>query len=67
MAEIVLAGKRLQDLKVTELKKELDKRGLQKKGVKSLLIDRLRKAILLEELTQVRLCDINFTHMRVRA
>ena len=52
MAEILLGGKKLPELKVTELKAELDKRGLLKKGVKSLLIERLRKAIL-EELNSV--------------
>lgn len=53
MAEILLGGKRLPELKVTELKTELEKRGLSKKGVKSVLITRLKNAILREELTQV--------------
>ena len=55
MAEILLGGKRLTELKVAELKVELEKRGLQKKGVKSVLIERLKKAILEEALTTVRL------------
>ena len=38
MAEVLLGGKRLNELKVTELKAELDKRGLPKKGVKSVLV-----------------------------
>ena len=53
MAAILLGDRRLTDLKVTELKAELDKRGLPKKGVKSVLIDRLKKAILQEELSNV--------------
>ena len=53
MAEILLGGKRLSELKVAELKVELEKRGLPKKGVKSVLIGRLKNAILREELTQV--------------
>lgn len=53
MAEVLLGGKRLSELKVTELKAELDKRGLQKKGVKSVLLNRLKNAILREALTQV--------------
>ncbi len=55
-AEILLAGKKLGDLKVTELKFELEKRGLQKKGVKSVLLTRLKNAILREALAQV--CSI---------
>ena len=50
MAEILLRGKRLAELKVTELKEELDKRSLPKKGVKNVLITRLKNAILKEEL-----------------
>lgn len=53
MAAILLGDRKLTDLKVTELKAELDKRGLPKKGVKSVLIDRLKKAILQEELSNV--------------
>lgn len=53
MAEVLLGGKRLTELKVTELKAELDKRGLPKKGVKSVLVQRLKNAILKEALTQV--------------
>ena len=53
MAEILLAGKRLGELKVGELKAELAKRGLQKYGVKTVLVNRLKNAILREALTQV--------------
>ena len=53
MAAILLGDRRLTDLKVTELKAELDKRGLPKKGVKSVLVERLKKAILREELSNV--------------
>ena len=53
MAEVLLGGKRLTELKVTELKAELDKRSLPKKGVKSVLVQRLKNAILKEALTQV--------------
>ena len=53
MAEILLGERKLTDLKVTELKTELDKRGLPKKGVKSVLVERLKKAILKEELSNV--------------
>ena len=54
MAEVLLGGKRLGELKVTELKAELEKRGLRKYGVKSVLLIRLKTAILHEALlTQV--------------
>lgn len=53
MAAILLGDRKLTDLKVTELKAELDKRGLPKRGVKSVLLERLKKAILQEELSNV--------------
>ncbi len=48
MAEIVVDSKKLSELKVTELKDELEKRGLSKKGVKTVLVNRLRACILKE-------------------
>lgn len=62
MAAILLGDRKLTDLKVTELKAELDKRGLPKKGVKSVLVERLKKAILQEELSNVS----NFLHLGVQ-
>ena len=60
MAAILLGDKKLTDLKVTELKAELDKRGLPKKGVKSVLVERLKKSILQEELSNVScLCVVD--------
>lgn len=53
MAAILLGDRKLTDLKVTELKAELEKRGLPKRGVKSVLLERLKKAILQEELSNV--------------
>jgi len=58
MAEILLGERKLTDLKVTELKAELDKRGLPKKGVKSVLVERLKKAILKEELSNVSVAPL---------
>ncbi len=52
MAEVLLGGKKLGELKVTELKSELEKRRLPKKGVKSVLLTRLKNAILREALEQ---------------
>ena len=53
MAEILLGGKKLGELKVSELKAELEKRDLERKGIKSVLVTRLKNAILREALNQV--------------
>ncbi|XP_058971333.2 apoptotic chromatin condensation inducer in the nucleus-like [Pocillopora verrucosa] len=43
--EITIRGRRLSQLKVDELKVELEKRGLKKSGNKGVLIERLQEAI----------------------
>ncbi|XP_074616816.1 uncharacterized protein LOC141876217 [Acropora palmata] len=43
--EIVIRGRRLSQLKVDELKQELELRGLRKSGNKGVLIERLQEAI----------------------
>lgn len=44
--EIVIRGRRLSQLKVDELKQELELRGLRKSGNKGVLIERLQEVIL---------------------
>ena len=55
MAEILFKGRKIDELKVVEIKDELGQRGLSKKGVKSVLIKRLEKALMQERLDQVSL------------
>lgn len=42
MASIMLDGKKLSDFRVVDLRQELEKRGLEKSGVKAVLIERLQ-------------------------
>lgn len=43
MASVLLGGRKLTDLRVVDLRQELEKRGLEKTGVKAVLIERLQK------------------------
>jgi len=43
--EIMIGGRRLSQLKVEELKVELERRGLRKSGNKAVLIERLQEVI----------------------
>lgn len=43
MTDIVVEEKLLSELRVTELKQELEKRNLDKNGIKIILTDRLEK------------------------
>ena len=48
MAEVELDGRKIGDLKVLEIKDELGKRGLNKKGLKAVLVRRLASVVLQE-------------------
>lgn len=45
MATLLLGGKKLTDFRVVDLRQELEKRGLEKSGVKAVLIERLEKVM----------------------
>lgn len=45
MASVSLGGRKLTDLRVVDLRQELENRGLEKSGVKAVLIERLQKVI----------------------
>lgn len=45
MANVWLGGRKLTDLRVVDLRQELENRGLEKSGVKAVLIERLQKVI----------------------
>ncbi|XP_003384025.2 PREDICTED: SAFB-like transcription modulator isoform X1 [Amphimedon queenslandica] len=53
MAELFLRGKKVSELKLVEIKEELVKRNLPKRGNKALILKRLEKALLTEKLHAV--------------
>lgn len=56
MADVLFNGRRLEELKVVEIRDELAKRNLPRKGIKSTLIKRFEK-VLLKEL-QEQVCQV---------
>ena len=59
MATLMLGGKKLADLRVVDLRQELEIRGLEKSGVKAVLVERLQKA-------RSRNCSTNYSCCFVR-
>ena len=53
MADVELDGRKIGDLQVPEIKNELGKRGLNRKGLKVVLVRRLASAVLREGKTKV--------------
>ena len=43
METVLLGGRKLSDLRVVDLRQELENRGLEKSGVKAVLVERLQK------------------------
>ena len=43
METVLLGGRKLTDLRVVDLRQELENRGLEKSGVKAVLVERLQK------------------------
>ena len=65
MAEVLFHGRKLEDLKVMEIKEELGRRGLNKKGIKSVLMKRLEAALLAEKREEVSLSGLLYSNVRL--
>ena len=60
MASVLLGGKKLTDLRVVDLRQELENRGLEKSGVKAVLIERLQKVICRFASKNISNCHVPF-------
>jgi len=54
--EALFGGKKITELRVVDLRQELEKRGLEKSGVKAVLIERLQKVCERYFFVYFRLC-----------
>ena len=60
---LIFGGKKITELRVVDLRQELEKRGFEKSGVKAVLIERLQKVRLRE--FSVFLCRVLKRHETV--